>query len=207
MAVSLRSALVPAGLFLIALSSCSSSSGGTAAAPVDTSRQVFTGAVADTDARIAFVKVGPQALAYVCGGPSTFMTLSRWFDLAATSNGAYSATAAGHVLTATFDGTTFKGTLVTPDGVSHAVESHPKVAGTQTDLLGAVDDGCHAGLILEQQGTEEPQTQGTWCSSKGLSIQVTPAHPIRLVNQALDVVITTPDGDRKVTLSPVTSFE
>lgn len=208
MAVNLRFLLAPA-VALLALSACSSSSsGGTTAAPVD-SRQVFTGSVAATDARVAFVSTGGHTFAYVCGGPTTFTTLSRWFSLVATADGALSATVDGHTLTAKLDGGAFNGTLVTPDGVSHAVDAKAKVAGSQTDLFGVVDEGCRTGAIVEQQGTEEPVVLGTWCSTekKKTALQVTPAHPVSVVDHTLHVTVAVPGGDKALVLSPVTALE
>src|SRR5215471_1648447 len=55
--------------------------------------RVYIGVVDGTDAQVALVASAHHTRIYFCGGPSSYMTLTRWFTLDLDSSGATHAQA------------------------------------------------------------------------------------------------------------------
>src|SRR4051812_44754044 len=98
---SMRLLRIPAGLVLLGwLAGC----GGEAANPSS------VGVVEGTDAVVGVVASAEKVTLYVCGGASTYSTMTRWFS------GAPGAPLANQGWTATVDAGLGQGTLLTPEG-------------------------------------------------------------------------------------------
>jgi hypothetical protein len=136
-----------------------------------------------TDAWLAVRAEGGAAAAYVCGGPTTMATHSRWMHTTEV-DGSLSFAADGWSLTFERDDDGGSGELISPDAVSLAVNAKKVTDGGIDGLYTAFDSGCRDGLIIDGGGS-----QGTWCDDSGLFAEVTPLQPIALTDQGIAVSI------------------
>jgi hypothetical protein len=148
----------------------------------------WVGVVEDTDA-VGAVTVEEGALrAYVCGGPDTYSTLSRWFS--GNLNGA------NRVATTT-DGWSFQGEvgegyaiaeIISPEGdyyVLDATSPDDELAG----LYSVEDAGCRTGAVVYEAPAGGLELQGTWCDDQGHRAQVTPVYPISVTEKGILVQV------------------
>lgn len=144
------------------------------------SLQTFVGSLEGTDAVVGIVQKGELWAGYVCGGRTSYATLTSWYEgsVARTEliepNGNLSARWADGALT---------GTLLGRDGVSRNFRANPVLAGAGTvlGLFEAVDSGCRAGFVaMPSPSGQDSVTQGVWCDRAGRFEQVTPILPIAL---------------------------
>lgn len=168
--------------------------------------QTFIGELQGSDAVIAIVEEDASWIAYVCGGPLTYATLTRWF--AGTSRGG-----AGE---ATLRGVTGGASLVA-DGVAGAREGTitsgdvsltfradriPTSVSRVPGLFSAIDSGCRAGLVVMPEGAgSTPRMQGVWCDDAGRFGQVTPIMPLTVRGERVAVHVGEPA--RQLYMQPV----
>ncbi|WP_438024051.1 hypothetical protein [Sorangium sp. So ce233] len=131
------------------------------------------GAVDGSDAVVAVVRGEGEVTLYVCGGASSYATMTRWFEGTVEANGAFSLSNGGWTARAEPGGDA--GTLRSPDGAELAFRVRPASLDRDEGLYSAVDSGCRTGVVvLTPEGAEAPALQGTWCGAGDLFAQVTP---------------------------------
>jgi hypothetical protein len=138
---------------------------------------VAVGTVLGTDAVIGRVSDGEKVTFYVCGGPTTYGTMTRWFSGADDASGAVSLVKDGWQVVSDAGG--HSGRIIPPTGPELAFEGHAARFGTAEGLYGAVDSGCRTGaVVLEPSGSSGPRVQGAWCGNDGNKFeQVIPILP------------------------------
>jgi hypothetical protein len=162
---------------------------------IPSSSRTFAGTLNDTDAMVAAVESGTDWLFYVCGGPATQATLTRWLQARADTGSNSSnlkAVDRGATIVATRDNDSISGTLEDPSGAVYSFDAgridapHAGAAG----LYAAMDSGCRTGLVVVPSTSALPsRTQGVWCDSSGRVGQVTPIEPIALDQRGLAVLV------------------
>jgi hypothetical protein len=155
---------------------------------------------------VAAVENGTDWVFYVCGGPTTQATLTRWLQARVDPMGNSSRVEAsdrGTTIVATRGHDSISGTLEDPSGAVYAFEAG-RIDAPETEAAGlyaAMDSGCRTGLVVvPSSGAEPSRTQGVWCDSNGSVGQVTPIEPIALDQRGLAVLVG-PD-DRLLHLLP-----
>jgi hypothetical protein len=196
-----------------ALASAAALGGGAGCAGVESvdpvSAPVYVGNVAGTDALLAVVVDGEEVVAYVCGGPSSFETHSRWFraPVGDTRERAINLENDGLSLVGSLEGSVARGELREPDGTIRswtAAALHGGLAG----LYAAEDEGCMTGVIVgESEDGADPPAQGTWCNAAGVRAQVTPLQPILLQKNGLEVSVTVGGKSRRLFVTPFRAQE
>lgn len=147
----------------------------------------WVGALPGTDLALALTSEGDGALrAYVCGGPDTYATHSRWFEGTLTADGAFDAVREGWALTGDAGPDGASGTLTSPDGDELPFDAHPATAPLE-GLYFALDSGCRTGAVVWTGAAGEPSLQGTWCDDQSHFEQVTPVLPITLTAEGIHV--------------------
>jgi hypothetical protein len=149
-----RTLLGAAGL-LSAL--CAGCAGGEAGAS-----DVAVGTILGTDAVIGRVSDGDKVTFYMCGGPTTYSTMTRWFSGADDASGAVSLENDGWQVVSDPGG--HSGRILPPEGPALVFEAHETRFGTPEGLYAAVDNGCRTGaVVLQPPGSSAPIVQGAWC--------------------------------------------
>jgi hypothetical protein len=164
------------------------------------------GALSGSDARLGIVRSGEKIVAYVCGGPKTYTTHSRWFS-GQVSSRSVSLEKDGWTLAIDLYDEAALGTLTAPEGTdSLTFETAPHVAGTIAGIYGALDRGCRTGVVVTQSSSSDPPSyQGTWCDSSGHVEQVEPgaSMPSMGDGSGFEVVVQRPDGRATLFVEPV----
>ena len=143
------------------------------------------------DAAIAVATRGAEVSVYLCGGPSTFASLTRWFEGAVGADERLSLTSDdGAVLTG--DLAAGRGEIATPDGQTLAYRV--SAAGAAVEGLYEAEGACHAGVVAgDLDGDGQTHFQGAACDAEGKVAQVTPILPVAVTERGLAVrVLTTP---------------
>ncbi|KYF57189.1 hypothetical protein BE04_31495, partial [Sorangium cellulosum] len=158
--------------------------------------EISVGAVDGTDAVLAVVRGEGAVTLYVCGGASTYATMTRWFEGPEDPSGAFSIESGGW--TATADPGGGSGRLRTPDGAELAFRARPAAPGSIEGLYAADDGGCRTGaVVFTPEGAESPALQGTWCAVGDRFAQVTPLRPLSALDRRGIQVQVELDGARK----------
>jgi hypothetical protein len=150
------------------------------------------GTLAGTDAVVGIVSRGSHVSFYLCGGASTYGTLTHWFGGTLTNGSLHATTTDGPTLTldGTLDADGVTGTLTISGGEVRTWTAHPVNTGTLEGLYATIDDGCRTGVVVTQSSAAQPPSvQGTWCNAADEHLQVTPMHPVQLVDGALAVQV------------------
>jgi len=157
---------------------------------------VAVGSVLGTDAVIGRVSDGQQVTFYVCGGPTTYGTMTRWFSGVDDVSGAVSLEKDGWYVESDPGG--HSGRLIPPEGPALAFEGHAARFGTPEGLYSAVDEGCRTGAVVVQPpGAKGPAVQGAWCGSDSARFeQVIPILPGDVSSRGIAVRVNV-DGIRK----------
>jgi hypothetical protein len=157
---------------------------------------VAVGTVLGTDAVIGRISDGEKVTFYVCGGATTYSTMTRWFSGPDDASGAVSLVKDGWQVIADAGG--HSGRIIPPEGPELAFEGHAARFGTAEGLYGAVDSGCRTGaVVLDPQGAAAPTVQGAWCGSDGARFaQVIPILPGDISSGGIAVRVSV-DGIRK----------
>ncbi len=200
------SVFVAALLASLASVGCGSSS---AAPPAETT-QVFVGSVAGTDASVAFVLTGSDALFFACGGTMTLATLTHWFH-GTTSLGqpwSFAETTSAATATGTVTATGASG-MLSPGGGSAPVawSAAPPAAGTLTGLYTEEIDGQGlADLIVEQAAPgAAPAAVGAFRTPLNIVLQVTPFDPIAMTPKGILASAVVNGVTEQLTLLPATA--
>ena len=142
----------------------------------ETVAPAFLGQVSGTDAVVGAVSEGGQIAFYVCGGPSSYTRLTRWFTGDVAADGSIDLQTTGWTLTGNLGGGS--GTLAGPDGETHPWAAHV-VSGEVDGLYSVMDGACRTGAVVgDLDGTGSLRFQGTWCDGDGEFAQVTPILPM-----------------------------
>lgn len=130
-----------------------------------------------------------EVRAYLCGGPTTYNTLSRWYDGRVDgSNSYYATTDEGSTVQGYVSGSYAYGDFATSGGASFFVEGNP-VEDDLSGLYAVEDDGCLTGVVVIDNGGGEPFVQGTWCDDQGRFAQVTPVTPFEKTDRGIHVQV------------------
>jgi hypothetical protein len=156
----------------------------------------YVGKVTDPgqDAAVAVVSDGLQVAVYVCGGPTTFETLSRWYKGDVDADGAFNLEKGDSQVTG--DLRTGAGQITTDAGASLAFSVHP-IGSDQEGLYSTMDGTCRTGAILgDLDGNGTVRLQGTWCQTLSPTVNrfaqvspLTPTDPISTRGIGLKVLI------------------
>jgi hypothetical protein len=164
----------------------------------DAALQTFVGSLEGTDAVVGLVRKGELWAGYVCGGPSSYATLTGWYqgrveaapdgqhDRLIDPDGSWSGTL--------IEGT-LAGALLGRDGVARNFRASLAGApgGKLVGLFEAVDSGCRTGFIVMPVGSGgDSVTQGVWCDGSGRFAQVTPILPVELGARGVRVQVSEP---------------
>lgn len=123
---------------------------------------VAVGTILGTDAVIGRVSDGDKVTFYMCGGPTTYGTMTRWFSGLDDASGAVSLENDGWQVVSDPGG--HSGRILPPEGPALVFEAHATRFGTPEGLYAAVDSGCRTGaVVLQPPGAAGPTVQGAWC--------------------------------------------
>ncbi|MEP7126089.1 MAG: hypothetical protein ABJE95_34470 [Byssovorax sp.] len=162
----------------------------------EASDDIAVGTVLGTDAVIGRVSDGEKVTFYVCGGATTYSTMTRWLSGPDDASGAVSLEKDGWRVVSDPGG--HSGRIIPPDGPALAFEGHAAGFGTAEGLYGVVDSGCRTGaVVLDAPGGGAPRVQGAWCGSDGAKFaQVIPILPGDISSGGIAVRVNV-DGIRK----------
>jgi hypothetical protein len=148
----------------------------------------YVGAVAGTDAVVGAVSDGARVTFYLCGGPKSLATLTRWWRGDVDASGGYQLSAEDGEWTVRGHLGGGAGEIHTDDGRTLAFETRA-VAGPVAGLYDALDGACHTGAVVgDLDGDGATRAQGVWCDGEGKFAQVTPIHaPLEVTTSGLEV--------------------
>jgi hypothetical protein len=194
--------LLATALAGLAASGCSASS----TAPSSQGPQVFVGTVTGTDASVALVLGGGDALFFACGGPTTLTTLTHWFRGSASIGAPFDYTEATSSATATGSATggMASGTLTPSTGATPVAWSATLApAGTLTGLYTDDVSGQGVGDLIVQQPTpsDTPAAVGAFRTVSNTVFQVTPFHPIALTATGILATVTLNGQSQQLSLT------
>jgi len=155
------------------------------------------GPVDGVDAWVAVQGDGDAAIAYVCGGPSSMSTHTRWFT-GADGGASLAMEKDGWTLAAELPGPGGPdgGTLTDPDGRAYDFQT-----ADDADLFTAQNAGCRDGAIVRPGARGEAAAQGVWCDGDGALAQVTPIGSIGLGLAEIEVEVDTGQSRRVFTMT------
>jgi hypothetical protein len=137
----------------------------------------YVGKVAGSDAVVGAVTDGENVQFYLCGGPSTYSTLTKWFTGPVGPGGALDLETDGFELTG--DLAKGSGQVRTAGG-----ETLPWSVTPASGALGGLwsaetSTSCRTGAVVgDFEGDGQMHLQGTWCGDvKDVFAQVTPIMP------------------------------
>jgi len=199
-----------AGLLVTLTAAC------TAEVPPDAApRAVYVGTVDGTDAVVAFTVNRDTGLinSYVCGGASSYATLSRWFCGEARRVEAgfeFAKTEELWHMQATVEPHVVTGTIESVEGERYELRAERSDPGSHSALYGETDvGGCTTGAIVVHDAPDrEPRVHGTWCArgegGDPRFEQVTPLLPHDFSQDLMQVTVPAlDDGERPLLLSRV----
>ncbi|WP_437544600.1 hypothetical protein WME97_36275 [Sorangium sp. So ce367] len=165
--------------------------------------EISVGTVDGTDAVLALVRGEGAVTFYVCGGVSSYATMTRWFEGPEDPSGAFSLESDGW--TATADPGGESGQLRTPEGAELAFRARPAALDRIEGLYAAVDGGCRTGaVVFTPDDTEAPALQGTWCGAGDLYAQVTPIRPLSVLDRrGIEVQVELNGARKKLLVTPL----
>lgn len=164
---------------------------------------IYTGTLEGSDVRLGIAREAGALVAYVCGGPSTYTTHSRWFSGSVHAGGA-ALEKDGWTLELGFEGTEAAGTLRAPDGAALAFTAAAGDGDTSTGVYDATDDGCRTGvLVVQERADGAPLLQGTWCDRSGDVAQVEPGVRMPRGRAGFEVMVNRPAGRSALFVEPV----
>jgi hypothetical protein len=170
--------------------------------PIELSERVHVARVDGSDVMLGAIVEGSSLTVYVCGGPSTFETHTRWFRGGFGEGGdadAFAIEADGFVLRGSRTEDGLEGALVEPEGVEHAFATTPTTDSDAAGLYTTAVDGCTTGVVVMPDST----LQGTYCNSAGEFTQVIILQPSDLSANGFEVSVERPDGPLTLFVDPV----
>lgn len=143
------------------------------------------------DAAVAMVSDGAKITVYVCGGPTTFDKMTRWFQGDLGPDGTFELEKSGG-FQVTGDLTSGKGQLTTDLGQTLAWAARPTTNEVE-GLYAAMDGSCRTGAIVgDLDGNGTMRLQGTWCDGLDRFAQVSPLTPaMSLTDRGIAVSVLT----------------
>ena len=178
-------------IWLVGILAVSCSAGGPPAREREEERaavELFVGALEGSDAKIALVRNDAVWAAYVCGGASTFSSLTGWFQGDLAPHGAVSGRTDGKELAATFGDEGATGTLSVEGTGTIRFEASFVPRHAPGGLYQGISNGCRTGLIVPPSGSGE--SQGVYCADLEISDE-----RVRLFEQVTPVAPITPGDD------------
>lgn len=169
---------------------------GLAACGGEAATETWVGRVSDSDVVVAVVRGESSVRAYMCGGPTSFATRSRWFNGSADESGAFEATADGWTFASELGEEEASGTLTPAIGEVLSFSAVAVEADGTAGLYGAQSYGCRTGVVVGLESSGEPWLQGTWCNDQGQFEQVTPVLPIERGDLGIHVAVDLTDIGR-----------
>jgi hypothetical protein len=131
----------------------------------------FVGTLTGKDAVVGAVAEGDDVSFYVCGGASTYSTMTRWIQGTARADGSLDLLSKGWRVTGNLE--VGAGELE-GEGVTYSWQVHPST-GPLEGLYETVDSGCRTGAVVGDFGDGVgTRLQGTWCDTSNRFAQVTP---------------------------------
>lgn len=206
--------LLPAALAVLALSACS-----TAAQNDDDQNmdgmddmdgmgtpdiaRIASGVVEGTDIFVATVYEDDRAIAYFCGGPSTYDTHTHWFAGEPSEDGTFDLAMGDVRVTGEADADGASGTLVDAMGTEHTFTTKAPSADSIEGLYTIdVTDDCRAGVVVANDGGQT-QAQGVYfCEDEGLFVQVIILEPALTADGGMEVDVELPEGMQTLTVQP-----
>jgi len=136
---------------------------------------------------------------YVCGGPQTFATHTRWFrDGEIADDGSFTIELEGWTLAGELEGEVVTAELRDPDGATLQLEGAGVTEDGVAGLYTANVDGCTTGVVV--RGDEnDPKAQGTWCDDQSNFAQVIVLEPLVLTDMGIEVSVTKPGATMATT--------
>lgn len=176
---------------------------GCAADPEAPPPEMSVGTVDGTDAVLALARGEGTVTLYVCGGVSSYATMTRWFEGPEDPGGAFSLESDGW--TATADPGGESGRLRTPEGAELAFRARPAALDRIEGLYAAVDGGCRTGaVVFTPDDTDAPALQGTWCGAGDVYAQVTPIRPLSVLDRhGIEVQVELSGARKKLLVTPL----
>jgi hypothetical protein len=168
------------------------------------------GSVSGTDAGVALVLTGSDALFFACGGAMTLGTLTHWFHGTVAPGQAWSFDEATSSATATgtVDDTGASG-MLSPGGGAATVAwtAAPAPAGTLTGLYTEQIDGQGLADLIVQQPTAgaTPTAVGAFKTPLNIVLQVTPFNPIAMTPKGILASVVVNGATQQLTLLPATA--
>lgn len=139
---------------------------------------------------------------YVCGGPESLDSATRWFVGQGDASGAFTLSRDGWTVRG--DLGQGAGELSSPEGETRAWTTHAATPGTLEGLYATVDSGCRTGaVILQPDASSAPRLQGAWCDEEGRVAQVTPILPVALTERGVAVRVLGSSTTRDLFVEPV----
>jgi hypothetical protein len=131
---------------------------------------------AGQDAAVGVVSDGSKVTLYLCGGPLTYATTTRWFQGELASGGTFTLAASGG-FTGSGDLRSGTGRIVTGAGQTLDWSVRP-TKSEEEGLYAAMDGSCRTGAVVgDLDGDGSVRLQGTWCDGLGRFAQVSPLAP------------------------------
>lgn len=163
----------------------------------------YVGTVSGSDAWIATYAQGNQIAVYVCGGPTSYTTASRWYFGTIAARHA-SLSAEGWSVDVDLEEGHATGKLTPPSaGAPFTFDAAKARSGSFDGLYFAVDDGRKAGVIVRHELGKDPAILGTWFGpTPDARAQVTPIKPVD--QTVFDVSFTFGSQTRTLTVKPFT---
>jgi hypothetical protein len=149
----------------------------------------YIGKVTDTgsDAVVGMISDGDRVQLYLCGGKTTYATLSHWFQGPLATDGTFSIESGA--FTATGDVGAGTGKIKTDDGQTLSWSVRP-AQGELEGLYAAMDGSCRTGAVVgDFDGNGVVDLQGTWCNGEGRFAQVTPLRLLTLGDLGVQVTV------------------
>ncbi len=159
----------------------------------------FVGMVEGSDAVVGAVSENGKVTFYLCGGKTTYATLTRWFSGDVADDGSFSLESKGFTLTGNL--TKGSGTITTP---SETLDWTAAPATGDMGLYSTLYGSCRTGAVVGDMHGDGMELQGVWCDGDRFA-QVTPIRGITVNNQGIEVEADVPPTPIVLTLEKCTS--
>jgi hypothetical protein len=153
----------------------------------------FVGEVTGQDAVIGAVSDGARVSFYLCGGPSSYATMTQWIEGAVAADGTLDISGGGFRVTGRIGGqgrSPFgSGQIQTPGGEALPWTVGPAIAPLE-GLYQTMDGSCRTGAVVGDFGDGLGiRLQGTWCDGGSRYAQVTPIRSPLTLEAGEDIAV------------------
>jgi hypothetical protein len=166
----------------------------------------FVGEVTDQgqDAVIGAVSDGARVSFYVCGGPSSYATMTKWIQGPVAADGTLDISGGGFRVTGRIGGEGQSplgaGRIQTPAGEAVSWTVRPAV-GSLEGLYQTMDGSCRTGAVVGDFGDGlGVRLQGTWCGGGSQYAQVTPIRSPLALEEGEDIAVRVEAADAQALL-------